>query len=167
VSVPDESAESLPDNQLAPRDLVEFLARQKAADVARRHREGVILAADTVAVCDGEILGKPRDRDHARQMLLGLSGRRHQVLTGVCVWSRPDNQVRVRSAVSELEMEPLDAGEIEAYLDSGEWVGKAGAFGYQDGLDWLHLIHGSASNVVGLPMELVAEMLGELEREAP
>ncbi len=142
-----------------PKQLVARLAYQKADDVARRVERGLILACDTVAECDGRILGKPADEDHARRMLETLRGRAHRVLTGVCLWSIPDGQPDTRVEVTTLCMDRLTDGQIDEYLASGGWVGKAGAFGYQDRLGWVHVLQGSASNVVGLPMPLLAEML--------
>jgi septum formation protein len=154
-----------------PAALVVELAASKALDVAAQLRgriatpsqRRVILACDTVAECGGEVLGKPRDEAHARSMLTRLSGSLHRVYSGVCVWpldassESPDPDVRL--ATSELQMDPLDALQIEHYLASGLWRGKAGAFGLQDRPGWLHLVSGSESNVMGLPMELTAEML--------
>ena len=144
-----------------PARLVARLAYQKAADVARRVERGLILACDTVAECDGRILGKPADEDHARRMLETLRGREHRVLTGLCLWPLPDGQPDTRVEVTTLRMDRLSDEQIDEYLASGGWLGKAGAFGYQDRLGWVHVIEGSESNVVGLPMELLAKMLAE------
>jgi septum formation protein len=92
-------------------------------------------------------------------MLNLLSGRRHSVLSGLCLWRRPDDHRLVEVDVSILRMKPVTAELIEQYLDSGLWEGKAGGFGYQDGHDWLDLVQGSESNVVGLPLELLERML--------
>jgi septum formation protein len=121
------------------------------------------VACDTVAECQGTILGKPADRDHARQILKTLRGREHRVYSGLCLWRRPDDWHEVEVDVTTLVMQPLSDAELEAYLDSGAWEGKAGAFGYQDGLDWVRIVEGSASNVVGLPMERLAQMLARFE----
>jgi len=140
-----------------------------------------ILAADTVAECDGFILGKPRDESHARAMLTQLSNREHRVLTGVCVWnltlplqgisgkdastsapSPAQSEPNVRVAVTTLRMDQLSEDQLDEYLASGQWQGKAGSFGYQDRLGWVHIVEGSASNVVGLPMELLAQMLADI-----
>jgi septum formation protein len=128
-----------------------------------------VLAADTVAECDGLILGKPRDDDEARRMLRHLSGREHSVFTGVCLWpvgGRLGTETHatplVQIAITRLKMDRLSDSELDEYLDSGQWEGKAGAFGYQDRLGWVHIVEGSESNVVGLPMELLARMLREL-----
>jgi len=144
--------------------LVARLARRKAADVARRVAKGLILGCDTVAEHDGRILGKPRGQADARRMLHALRGQHHRVLTGVCLWRQPDSWHQVRVAVTRLWMEPLSDRQIEEYLASGAWQGKAGAFGLQDRLGWVRVVEGSESNVVGLPLELLAEMLDQLPR---
>ena len=95
-----------------------------------------------------------------------LRGREHRVLSGICLWDVPNGIPDLRVAVTRLRMDPINDAELEDYLATGKWSGKAGAFGYQDGWDWLHVIEGSESNVVGLPMELLAEMLQKIENEA-
>ncbi|MGI9472643.1 MAG: Maf family protein [Rubripirellula sp.] len=141
-------------------EMVARYAYRKAADVAQRIDSGLVLAADTVASCVGQILGKPRDQAHAEQTLRLLSGRRHDVYTGVCLWSVEQQKCLVEVVRTELEMLPLSDAMLEEYLDSMLWEGKAGAFGYQDGNDWLAVRGGgSESNVVGLPMERLAELL--------
>lgn len=159
VVAPSEAAECGAHRGESPTMLVARLACQKAADVAQRVDEGLILACDTVAECQGQVLGKPDDLEHARAMLATLSGREHRVLSGVCLRKVPDGQTSVRVAVTTLRMDTLTPGRLDDYLATGQWQGKAGAFGFQDGLDWVHVIAGSESNVVGLPMELLAEML--------
>ena len=143
----------------SPAEFVARLAYLKAADVARRVVEGLVLGCDTVAECDGQVLGKPSGKDHARQMLETLSGREHRVLSGLCLWKVPHGRPDVRVAVTRLRMDRLTGGQLDRYLAGGGWQGKAGAFGYQDRPGWVHVIEGSQSNVVGLPMELLAEML--------
>ena len=146
----------------SPPEMVARLAYQKARDVAQRVAEGIVVGCDTVAECRGQILGKPVDRDHARQMLQLLSGRDHAVYSGLCIWHRPSDRIRVEVDVTRLRMDAFPASELEEYLDSQQWEGKAGAFGFQDRLGWVHIVEGSESNVVGLPMELLARMLAEL-----
>ncbi len=162
VIPPSESAECGLCSGENPAQLVARLACQKAADVARRLPEGLVLGCDTVAECNGQILGKPHDQQHARQMLQTLSGELHRVLSGVCLWEVAGEEPLVRVETTTLRMDPLSAPELELYLASGQWEGKAGAFGYQDGLEWVHVVQGSPSNVVGLPMELLARMLSEM-----
>lgn len=162
VIPPHESAECGVCSRETPPELVARLAWQKAGDVAQRISEGLVIGCDTVAECQGLILGKPHHREHAAEMLRLLRGREHHVYSGLCLWQRPGDEHHVQVAVSRLVMDPVDNAQINAYLDTGAWEGKAGAFGYQDGLDWIHLLDGSESNVVGLPMELLEEMLARL-----
>ena len=156
---PGDEAESDADYTEHPPDMVARLARQKAADVAGRIEHGLVLGCDTVAECRGQILGKPRDLEHARHMLQVLRGQEHRVFRGLCLWPRPSGPYLVRVAETVLRMTPISDRQLEQYLDSGQWQGKAGAFGYQDGHDWLQIVAGSESNVVGLPLELLAEMI--------
>jgi septum formation protein len=166
VDPPSETAECGICSQETPPELVARLAYQKAHDVARRTASGVVIGCDTVAECRGQILGKPRHREHAREMLQLLSGRDHHVYSGLCLWERPGDQTRVEVEVTKLIMDRLSPEQLEAYLDSDLWEGKAGAFGYQDGLDWVHVVEGSETNVVGLPMELLARMLATFQPPA-
>jgi septum formation protein len=168
VVPPSEAAESALDSDvgLPAEQFVVRLAVQKAQDVARRTDKGIVIGCDTVAECQGRILGKPRDREDARQMLRLLRGEEHRVFSGLCMWRKPNDERRMQVAVTKLVMDPISDGDLEEYLDSWQWEGKAGAFGYQDGLDWVHIIEGSASNVVGLPMELLVKMLEQLEQSA-
>jgi septum formation protein len=184
VVPPDHDVECGVCSEFGPAGLVTDLAYRKAAAVRKKleaespptavsDSPHLILAADTIAECDGSILGKPRDEGDARAMLTQLSGREHRVLTGVCLWSPvlpfPSRKKRkgevaplLRVAVTKLRMDSLTGEQLDDYLAGGQWEGKAGAFGYQDRLGWVHIVEGSASNVVGLPMELLAEMLAEL-----
>ncbi len=159
VMPPSEDAEGGDWSDQSPAELVARLAQQKAADVARRVDCGIVIGCDTVAECRGQILGKPRDEHHAAEMLRLIRGREHRVLSGLCVWRRPDNATQTRVAVTTLRMDAIPDDQLNAYLESRQWEGKAGAFGYQDRLGWIHIIDGSASNVVGLPLEVLAEML--------
>jgi len=166
-----------------PREFVDRLAFVKARDVVRKIRTNaaireeivrsltpsksnaplVVISCDSIAVCDGEILGKPSDIVDAERMLRKLSGSKHFVHTGLCVWEFDDvlenDQIVRRVETSTLLMEPLSEERLDGYLTSGLWEGKAGAFGYQDGNDWLQLISGSESNVVGLPLEALREVV--------
>nr|WP_236649438.1 nucleoside triphosphate pyrophosphatase [Rhodopirellula sp. SM50] len=141
-------------------ELVARYAYRKAESVVRRHARAMILAADTVASCGGQILGKPHNEEHAAEMLRTLSGRRHDVYTGVCLWSSGESRCIVDVVRTELQMQSLSETMIRAYLDTLLWEGKAGAFGFQDGNDWIEIVGGgSESNVVGLPMERLKELL--------
>lgn len=163
VEPPDEQAECGVCSRETPPELVARLAWQKAEDVMKRLERGLVIGCDTVAECDGTVLGKPHNREHAQQMLERLSGRTHRVYSGLFLGDVAGGRHKVRVAKTTLRMLPLSNEEIEEYLDTGLWEGKAGAFGYQDRTGWLEVIEGSESNVVGLPMELLAEMLKEFE----
>ena len=176
VVAPPEDVECGICSESGPAGLVTDLAYRKAAAVRQQlllPQSALLVAADTVAECDGFVLGKPRDEEHARAMLRQLRGRTHRVLTGLCVWPLPhpgplpagegEKMPLVRVAVTQLVMDHLSDDAVEDYLATGERRGKAGAFGYQDRLGWVHVESGSETNVVGLPMELLAEMLAEVE----
>ena len=147
-----------------PPELVVRLARQKAVDVAVRYDFAIILGCDTVAECYGQVLGKPRDREDASRMLKLLRGKEHRVHSGVCLWVRPEDLVLLQVDTTTLFMDEVSDQQLENYLDTNKWEGKAGAFGYQDGWDWLHVTKGSETNVVGLPMELLGNMLDGLNK---
>ena len=115
------------------------------------------MGADTVVALGGKILGKPKDEAEALCMLKALSGRVHEVFTGVCV-ILPDGKRSVRAARTEVEFETLSDEKLEAYIATGSPMDKAGGYGIQDG-GLVKRISGSYTNVVGLPLELCGEML--------
>ena len=147
----------------SPAEMVVRLAYEKALDVAGRVGRGLIVGCDTVAEIDGQVLGKPPTPVLARAMLELLRGREHRVLSGLCVWDYPAGQPDTRLASTRLKMEPISDTAFDEYIESYLWEGKAGGFGYQDRLGWIQIIEGSESNVVGLPMELLSQMLERLE----
>lgn len=146
--------------------LVQRLAHEKA-DAVFRHRQRAndpqmdalqVLGADTVVVCDSEILGKPKDDADAARMLRLLSGRTHQVVTGVCVLSRANAQVA--SEATQVTMNTISDEEIAAYIATGEPKDKAGAYAIQGRASrWIPRISGCYFNVVGLPIALVSSMV--------
>ena len=140
------------------------LSWRKAMDVARRRRSGLVLGADTVCAIDGEILNKPRDRADAERMIRLQEGRDTEVLTAVCLVraERPSWLGLVDRSFVRFRV--LTDAERLAHLDSGNWRGKAGAYGAQDDDPFLQVVAGSVSNVVGLPMERLAELLRDVER---
>ena len=165
VVEPDSNAECGICSRESPPEMVARLAYQKAANVIKKIDSGLVLSCDTVAECVAIILGKPESRKHAKQMLQRLRGRKHSVYSGVCLWDKSTSKRSIRVDVSHLWMEPISDDQLESYLDTEQWVGKAGAFGFQDGPNWIRLDTGSASNVVGLPMELLETMLAEFSTE--
>ena len=160
VVAPAEHAEDGPEAGEAPVDYAARMAYQKGADVVGRVRSGVVIACDTIVECGGEILGKPVDLADARRMLSALSGQVHHVYSGLCVWPTTEGEPAIRTAETRLVMNRLSSEVLEEYLASGAWAGKSGAFGYQDRHGWLQVVAGSESNVIGLPLELLGEMLG-------
>ncbi len=148
----------------SPRRAVELLAKRKALEVAtRRENEGaIVLGADTVVAIDGEILGKPKDEEDAARMLALLSGRKHEVYTGVCLAVCEGGTPRVitRAEETKVYFRSLSKQWIEGYIKSGSPMDKAGAYGIQDG-GLVEKIEGSYSNVVGLPQELLRKIFKE------
>ncbi len=140
-------------------DYVSLLAWKKARAVAIRRGQGLILAADTSCAVLGEILNKPVDRADAERMIRLQEGRDTEVVTGLCLY-RADRHEWVGTAeVSVVRFEPLTDSERNAFLDTGRWEGKAGAYGVQDYDPWVAVTTGSWSNVVGLPMERLESLL--------
>ncbi|MBX3418122.1 MAG: septum formation protein Maf [Pirellulaceae bacterium] len=167
IITPDQKVEQRLCSGCTPEELVAEWALSKALDVLPQSNADYILAADTVAEIDGQILGKPRDEADAERMLRMLSGRRHRVLTGVCLFDVRRHLWLQKVEVSVLCMRPLTEEQLADYLASDGWMEKAGAFGYQDGPDWLCLEQGLASNVVGLPVEQLPEWFAELAELNP
>lgn len=146
---------------LTPGGLAFYLARRKAETVAEAFPDDLVLAADTVVALGAELFGKPADREDARRMLARLSGTAQAVLTGVAVLRRSAGFLRERLVESAVHMRPLSPAELESYLDTGAWQGKAGAYGIQDPDPFVTRMTGSLSNIVGLPMDEVREILVE------
>ena len=153
---------------LTPTQLVKALAMQKAEEVAALPiAEGkFVLGADTVVAFDGKVLGKPKDEADAFSMLSMLSGQMHEVYTGVCI-VYPKNggtEKLVAAARTEVRFFSLTEEQIRAYIATGSPMDKAGAYGIQDG-GLVERIQGSFSNVVGLPVELCAELIARVQAE--
>lgn len=150
---PSDVDETLRDGE-DPFDAAERLAREKAAAVAPGAGDALVVAADTLVVLDGEPLGKPRDREESRRMLRALSGRAHDVVTGVAV-SRDGRSASGRE-LTRVVFAPMTDGEIAEYAESGEPDDKAGAYALQGiGGLFVERVEGSSSNVVGLPVRLL------------
>lgn len=146
-----------------PAHWAEALSYFKARSVAKDLDSGFVLAADTVVALKDHIYGKPRDRDDAQRILRALAGTKHEVITGVSLLDVRTGQRLIRHQTTWVTMRPMAAETLDQYLDTGLWEGKAGAYGIQDRSDAnVERLDGSYSNVVGLPMELVLEMLKEV-----
>jgi len=143
----------------SPRAYVERLARDKASAVAARHPDGLILAGDTAVACGRRILPKTETQDEAEQCLRLLSGRRHVVLTGVAL-GMGGQELRTRIVETTVAFKRLSDEEKNAYLLSNEWRGKAGGYAIQGlAAGLISYLRGSHSNVVGLPLYEVAQLL--------
>jgi len=163
---PDENVEDARRANESPKEYVRRLAFQKAKNTADKLQHGIILGGDTIALCGEIMLGKPIDRHDARRMLQLLRGQIHSVWSGLCLIKKElDKKTAIvqETAETRLLMQPISDDLLESYLDTEAWQGKAGAFGYQDGNDWLTILEGSESNVVGLPLELFQTMYDSLQ----
>lgn len=142
-----------------PRQLVARLSAEKAAHVAAQYPTDVILAADTVVACGRRILPKPADEHEARRCLDLLSGRRHRVYGGISVLA-PEGVTRARVVVTQVTFKRLSDQERDAYVELGEWQGKAGAYAIQGRAGaFVRQINGSYTNVVGLCVYTVEALL--------
>lgn len=152
--------EELHDGSFSPTELTIENARRKAQWIAQQEPESVVVAADTLVYLDGEPLGKPADLAEAVAMLERLSGRRHEVCTGVALAC--GDQLQTFAVITQIEFKVLTPATIQAYHEVCNPLDKAGGYGLQDGTDLiLATIEGSFSNVVGLPLE---ELQPRLER---
>jgi septum formation protein len=153
-----------PDPAISPAVYAASLAWRKADEVARRRRSGLVLAADTVCAVDDQILNKPRDRTDAERMIRLQEGHDTDVISGICL-CRAERRAFVGAVeVSVVRFRPLSDVERALYLDSGRWQGKSGGYGVQDGDPFVTVVEGSFSNVVGLPMERLVELLEAFPR---
>ena len=161
--------EEIVEGEPTPEELVKALARQKASEVALRKEAAgkAVLGADTVVSLGGKILGKPTDEEDAFRMLSALSGKMHEVYTGVCMLYPKRDGLReelLAAACTKVRFLPLTKEKIRAYIATGSPMDKAGAYGIQDG-GLVEGIDGSFSNVVGLPVELCKEMLESIREK--
>lgn len=146
-----------------PAELVQVLAQRKAEAVAAGQSGAIVFGADTVVALRGQILGKPRDREDARRMLRQLSGQTHTVYTGVALVHTDSGKTLVEADSTEVTFAKLSEAEIEAYLKTGEYADKAGAYGIQGGAArHIEKIEGCYFNVMGFPVHRVYELLKEL-----
>jgi len=152
--------EEIPAPGEAPRRFVRRAAREKGEEVAARNPDSFILSADTIVVISGRILGKPKDPEDGARMLRLLAGREHRVHTAVCLLRFRDGYRDEACETTRVRFRDLSRQEIEGYLRTGEAADKAGAYAAQGAGNLLiDRIVGSYTNVVGLPMTRVVEML--------
>jgi septum formation protein len=142
-----------------PEKLVMKLAEEKALSVFKRVRSGIILAADTVVVHKGVILGKPSGREEAKEMLQRLSGDRHDVYTGLALLNTASEIMEKGVEKTTVWLKKINSEDLEWYLNSGEALDKAGAYGIQGRAAlFVKRIEGCYSNVVGLPLSLLSDL---------
>ncbi len=160
--IPSDFDEKVPENMVEPCEIVRYLAYAKAEQVAENvilnigTDEALVIGADTVVSLDGEILGKPKDRDDAIRMLTELQGRSHEVYSGVSIFSVAEKRIEEYSTFynkTTVEFMNLNEEEIAAYVDTGEPMDKAGAYAIQGlAAKFISGINGDYTNVVGLPL---------------
>ncbi len=142
------------------RDVVQVLSRRKAEAVASTRSEGVVIASDTLVSLDGAALGKPHDAADARRMLRALSGRTHEVFTGVTLVDAASGRSATRAVRTGVRFRNLTDAEIDAYVATGEPMDKAGAYAIQGGAHlFVEGFDGSYENVIGFPVDDIREML--------
>ena len=160
--IPSQTEEKMLANESAEEHVIR-LARAKATDVAGQYRERWVLAADTVVVIDDRVLGKPKNQQEAEEMLRMLSQREHQVTTGYCILKSSNLEKREGKVTTRVKFKALSSEEIHWYLDTDEPFDKAGGYAIQGKAAFMvKEIHGSYTNIVGLPLCEVIEALQEL-----
>lgn len=158
--ITDNSEEVIPPD-IPPEEVVKTLAMQKAENVAAKaDSDAIIIAADTIVFADGKILGKPKDETEASEMLHRLSGREHHVCTGIAVIDKRRGKAACDFERTMVYFKHLTDGEIERYIETGEPMDKAGAYGIQEkGALFVEGIRGDYFNVVGLPLCRLGQLL--------
>jgi septum formation protein len=151
-----------------PRTFVQTVSWLKAAAVAPQIDEGVVLAADTIAWINDHPLLKPADEADARRILREMADREHDLWTGVVLWRRPDDVQIVWQERTRVAVAPLSDAELDVYLATRSWRGHSGAYAIQEKDDpYVRVVHGSITNVIGLPLETVVEHLRLVGLEVP
>lgn len=147
----------------APKAYVLRMAESKARVVAEEEEEALVIAADTIVLLDGEILGKPKDKEDAARILGKIQGRKHLVLTGVSLNKRNNEKKRSFVEATEVDFAPMTSEEIQTYIATGQPLDKAGAYGIQDmGALFVKGISGCYYNVMGLPLRRIYEEINIL-----
>jgi len=148
------------DTGLSPEENAILLGRKKATWVAKEHPHNLVIGADTMVVLENKIIGKPADAENARQILRQLSGQEHKVITGVAV---VHSKIFSAASISHVRIKTLTPHEINSYVESGEPMDKAGAYAIQgEGSFLIESYSGSYSNIIGLPMGLLKDLLQKL-----
>ncbi len=147
------------DNE-SPCQMVMRLAFEKGMDVASRQKSNLVISADTIVVLDNNILGKPKDEIQAREMIKSLSGRSHQVITGISLINLDNNKKIIDYVISNVKFKSLSEQDINDYIATKESLDKAGAYGIQGyGALLVDEIQGDYFNIVGLPISRLSDLL--------
>ena len=150
-------AEEVSGNSWTPAALVVENAKRKARAVAEKYPDSPVLGADTVVSSEGKIFGKPKDKDEARKMLTALSGKMHEVTTGLALINR--NEIRTTNVTTKVFFDTMTKADIDAYIATEEPMDKAGAYAIQGkAARFIEKIEGSYSNVVGLPLNALIQL---------
>ncbi len=161
--IPDQivpaNIDEIPEKNEKPRDFVLRMSKEKALDVSKNFPNSFILSGDTIVACGRRIIGKPSDRDNAKQILNLLSGRRHQVLSAITL-IKPDKNEVSKIVITRVKFSRLNQNALNAYLDTNEWKGKAGGYAIQGSASsFIPWINGSYSSVMGFPTNEVNNLL--------
>jgi septum formation protein len=157
--------DNIQENEISsdPVTHVRELSKRKAKSVSEKVKDGLILGADTIVVLNGEILGKPKDKNDARRILKKLSGKTHRVYTGLTLINRPKVKILSSHDCTEVKFNKLEEKEMKNYIATGEPMDKAGAYGIQGmGSFLVDHIKGNLDNVIGLPVKKLKEMLKKI-----
>jgi nucleoside triphosphate pyrophosphatase len=149
-------------SELSPDELARSISLEKAKVVASKHKNAIVIAADTFIIFRGKILGKPNTQAEARKMLMMLKGKSHSVITGFTILDADKNKILTKSVETIINVKNLTSEEVNAYVKSGEPLDKAGAYGIQGlGSVIVEKIEGDYFNVIGLPLSALVEGLKE------
>jgi septum formation protein len=160
-----DASEEIPKGERDPHKITILLARRKAESVRKKAKKGIVLGADTVTFYNGEVIGKPSDENDAVRILKKLSGTTHSVITGICIIDAKTGKTLSGSVQTTVIMRNVSEEGILRYVKSGKYAGACGAYKLQEKDDpFVEQIRGSYTNVVGLPLELLTDMLGRFEK---
>jgi septum formation protein len=159
----DTNESDFPAANFEPAEYAKQLALAKAKAVAADYPDAVVIGADTIADFDGEIIGKPQDKKHAEQITRKLFSKPHKVITGLAIIRLRDNLQIVDSDTTVVYPRKMSEEQLAGHIKSGTWRDKAGAYAIQETSDeFVERIEGSLTNVMGLPVELLKEMLNKV-----
>jgi len=162
VISPNVDEEAHLSESIGPQEYTKLLAREKALAAARLRPDAIVIGSDTIVYAEGQIIGKAIDHAHAREIIELLFAKPHDVITGLAVIKMDENIELIDSATTKVYPRMMTHEQIEQHICSGNWEGKAGAYGIQEtGDEFVERIEGSYTNVMGFPMELVEQLLAK------